>query len=120
MDANKDDFKGHFHIGYDDSRAMFKAYAHSKHSGNWHPAALSHSLEELLQECRERGLTVLDGLTPSAIECIHQWMVIDRPTMQYVEGLWGGDGQLSAKGPMKNPIGFRSETMEQPESDDSD
>lgn len=102
MTIEEGDLAGHFYVDYDEGAAIFKACVHVSDRGVWHPAEVSRSLEELLKECRERGLVNFDGLTPAAVNKIHRWLVVDRPTLEYVEGLWGGSGP-SERGPM----GFR-------------
>ena len=107
MATEGDSFSGHFHIGYDDGAAIFKAYVHDPRRNAWVPAEASPSLERLFQICKQRGLTSFDGLSQSAIERIHKWLVLERPVLQYVEGLWEGS-ELSKRG----PIGFRPRVEE--------
>lgn len=104
MTTEEGDVAGHFHVGYDEDQAIFEAYVHSSTSGRdvWHLAEVSRSLEELLKKCRERGLVHFDGMTREAVNEVHQWLVVTRPTLEYVEGLWGSPGP-SERGPM----GFR-------------
>ncbi len=94
---------GRFHVGYDERSERFKAYAHKPDRDVWTLVEESYSLEELLQKCKNRGLTVFDGLDQAAIDLIHHWLVVDRPAIQFVESLWEGSGSASKKGPM----GFR-------------
>ena len=104
MTTEEGDVAGHFYVGYDEDQAIFEAYVHASIPGRdvWHLAEVSRSLEELLKDCRERGLVNFDGLTPAAINKIHRWLVVDRPTLQYVEGIWGDTGPSE-----RGPIGFR-------------
>lgn len=104
MTSQAGDLAGHFHVGYDEDRAIFIAHVYASDSDRdvWRPAEVSPSLEELLKKCKQRGLIHFDGLTQTAIDEIHRWLVVDRPTLQYVEGLWGTPGPSE-----RGPIGFR-------------
>ena len=101
MTAEVGDLTGHFYVGYDEDRAIFKAYVHASDTDRdvWRPAEVSTSLEELLKKCKQRGLEHFDGLTKAAVNEIHRWLVVALPTLQYVEGLWGAPGP-SGRGPM--------------------
>ena len=111
MDIDKTDLKGHFYIGYEDENAMFQAFSYNESTDKWHLAEVSYSLDGILQKCRERGFTTFHGLTVPAIDFIYRWLTFDYPTLQHVEGLWGGEGRPSQTGPAR--LGFRSESMEQ-------
>ena len=111
MTTEEGELAGRFYVGYDEDRAIFKAYVHASIPGRdvWHLAEVSRSLEELLNKCRQRGLVTFDGLTPPAINEIHRWLVVDRPTLEYVEGIWGGTGPSE-----RGPIGFRPPKTDEP------
>ena len=104
MTADVRDFAGHFHVGYDDDKAISIAYVHASDSDRdfWRPAEVSPSLQELLKKCKQRGLVHFDGLTQAATDYIHRWLVVGCPVLQYVESIWEAPGP-SERGPM----GFR-------------
>ena len=102
MTAEEGDRAGHFHIGYDEDNAIFGAYVSASDRDVWKKAEVSRSLEDLLKKCRQRGLVNFDGLTPTAANRIHRWLVVDRPALEYVEDAWGDKGPSE-----RGPIGFR-------------
>ena len=102
MTIEKGELAGHFHVGYDESNGIFEAYVHDLARDVWVPGEVSRSLEQLFEKCKQRGLVHFDGLTREAVNKIHRWLVVDRPTLEYVEGLWGGPGPSH-----RGPIGFR-------------
>ena len=102
MTPEERDFTGHFHVGYDEEHGTFEAYVYDIDRDRWVLGEVSRSLEQLLEKCRQRGLEHFDGLNRAAVDRIHRWIVIDRPTLEYVEGLWGGPGPSQ-----RGPLGFR-------------
>ena len=104
-------FNGHFHVGYDEVSGMFKAYVYVSSRSTWSPTEVSQSLDDLLQKCRQQGLVHFDGLDQTAIDYIHQWLSVERPTLEHVESLWKGLGTPSKLGP-RCPIGFIHQSKE--------
>ena len=96
-----------FFIGYEED--MFVAYPVSN-QGTYHRslAMYAYELEELLEQCRDAGLTQFEGLTKDAVGVIYDWLVRGQPAVQFVEGLWDEQGTASRR------IGFRV-----PKPDDS-
>ena len=93
--------EGDFYVHYDPEPGHFQAYAWRRERNVWVLVEVSYSLDDLLQKCKKSGLTTFDGLTDAAVIRIHQWLVRDRPTVEYVEGLWDGpNSSQSSKGPM--------------------
>lgn len=109
MSTNENDFAGHFHVGYNENHDLFEAYVHNPDRNTWVLREVSSSLEDLLQLCRQGGLTTFDGLNPKAVERIYQWLVVERPALEYVESMWQGSGNPPSS---RGPIGFRTRVME--------
>ena len=104
MQGEMDKTDGHFCIDYDGNK--FRAIQFDpEHPEDWTIAEESHSLEDLLKQCRESGLKHLECMKRSAIDEILQWLR-DRPAFNYVENLWDGESNVTKKGPI-GPIGFR-------------
>ena len=102
MTENSDERAGHFYIGLDDD--VFSAYVPSELRNNsWMRAEQSASLSDLLEKCRQRGLTTFDGLTEEAASEIHRWLTVTQPALKYVEGFWNGDTTSQSD---RGPIGF--------------
>ena len=101
--------KGRFVIGYEDDVDCFVAYEDVDGEGALAPIERFPSLVDLLESCREVGLTEFGGVSHEAAVQIHQWLTIDRPAAQYIEGLLAGEihltGRPSEQGP-KGRIGF--------------
>ena len=107
MNPAEENLAGRFFVGFDKDAGLFKAYVYVPDRSTWLPTEDSHSLEELLSTCRERGL-VFDGLNKGAAEYIHHWMVVERPTFEFVKDLWEGMGQTK-----RGPVGFRPKITEE-------
>ena len=107
LNMGEENLAGRFDVGFDENLGLFKAYVHNPDRHNWAVTEVSHSLEELLSTCRERGL-VFDGLNKGAAEYIHHWMVVERPTFEFVKDLWEGMGQTK-----RGPVGFRPKITEE-------
>ena len=109
------DYEGRFYVDYDPKPNYFEAYAWSRERIVWSLVEVSDALEDLLQKCKKSGFTTFDGLTNAAVIRIHQWLVRDKPTVEYVESLLDGpnSGQSS-----KCPIGFQR--PDRKTSDDTD
>ena len=100
MQGEMDKTDGHFYIDYEGG--LFRAIQFDPENlKDWAIAEESSSLEDLIKQCHESGLTHLVSMKRSAIDRIREWLK-DRPAYNYVENLWNGDSDLTKNG----PIGF--------------
>ena len=107
MNTAQENLAGRFDVEFDENFGLFKARVYNSDRDNWAVTEVSHSLEELLSKCRERGLD-FGRLTEDAVEYIHHWMVVERPTFEFVKDLWEGMGQTK-----RGPVGFRPKITEE-------
>ena len=104
MQGEIDKTDGHFSIDYEDGRFRAVQFNPEKREEGSFIAEESISIEDLIKKCREKGLKHLESLSGPAVNVILEWMRA-RPALDYVGELWGGDSNLTEKGPM-GPIGF--------------
>ena len=91
-----------FMVAYESSSGLFEAYARRSESHQGVLTEVSPSLVGLLEKCKNAGL-VFVGLCPSAIDRVHYWLTVEKPTDDYVQDLWE-EFSPSKRG----PIGFRA------------
>ncbi len=101
---------GHFYIDYDEKLNVFMAKATTGNNDILGLIDTSRSLNDLLNKCRERGLTHIEGVSNPAIDEVLEWLH-QRPALEFIETLWEGESNL-----LKGPIGFVR--FDEPKSED--
>lgn len=93
---------GRFTIGFNSDGFRFRAQVEGQ-DGIFRTAAVSHSLVDLLEQCREQGMKHFMGMDDNAISEVYSWLTRDRPTLDYVAELWNEGSSPSEKGPLGFP-----------------
>ena len=55
----------------------------------------ARGLQQLLLQCKNAGLTHLNGVTNEAVDHIHELLVKTKPVLEFVESLWDGESSAS-------------------------